>query len=91
MVAICKIDKLGRMVIPNGIRKQIGIDGEGLVEVRMEGGQAVIAAHEKHCFICGKTHKDKELMNLGKTSVFICTTCAREINDKAENVENKNE
>lgn len=50
---IRKIDELGRIVIPQGIRKALEIQSGDSVELCMEGDQLVIRKYTSTCVFCG--------------------------------------
>lgn len=49
-----KVDDLGRVVIPAGIRKSLGIREGDAVEVHVEGERIVLSRPREQCVFCGR-------------------------------------
>lgn len=50
-----RVDRLGRIVLPVGLRLQLRIDEDTLLEVCRNNHFMVLAKHEKGCVFCGAT------------------------------------
>ena len=51
--AFVNIDALGRLVVPAGIRKNLGITPDVQLELYMDGESIVIKKHYEGCIFCG--------------------------------------
>lgn len=68
---IREVDKLGRIVIPKQLRKELGIDSEGsIIAMFYDGKQIILKKAIPHCIFCGA---DSELNEF--ETKFICATC----------------
>jgi AbrB family transcriptional regulator, transcriptional pleiotropic regulator of transition state genes len=65
-----KVDDLGRVVIPAGIRRTLGIREGDALEVHVEGEQVIFAKPSDQCVFCGR---EDELRQFRKRSV--CRPC----------------
>lgn len=72
--AIRRIDELGRIVIPKGMRKVLGLNSNDEVDISMEDGCIFIKKKDPACLICGA--KGELIPFRGKT---VCKTCTEEI------------
>lgn len=73
---ICKIDKLGRVLIPKNLRTKLDLQVDDALEVFTDGDAVVLKKYRKRCVFCGAqedivTFKDKH----------ICRSCARELKE----------
>lgn len=50
-----KIDKLGRVVIPEEIRRVLNIEKQALLDVSVNGDKIILSKHNNHCVFCGST------------------------------------
>ena len=50
-----EIDKLGRIVIPKSIRKNLGIEDYDALELISEGDKIIIKKHVDGCIFCGSS------------------------------------
>lgn len=71
---IRKMDNLGRVVIPQELRKSLGIQGGDELELRVENGGLLLRKFEPGCVFCGKsddlvTYEEK----------YICGACLRNL------------
>lgn len=74
---IIKPDKIGRMVIPNNIRKQFGLlTGKEALSITVENDAIVLKAVYPKCEFCGTT---KNLRSLNDKSV--CIKCLIKLNE----------
>ncbi len=74
---LCKIDSLGRIVIPKQVRKQLGLHDGSVLELSSDDSKIVIVKHKKDCIFC---HKEVELTEFeGK---FLCKNCLKKLRDQ---------
>ena len=71
---ICKIDKLGRVLIPKNLRTRLDLRVDDPIEVFTEEDAIVLKKYRKRCALCGSeenlvTFKDKH----------ICRSCIAEL------------
>ena len=67
---ICKIDKLGRVLIPKNLRNRFDFQVDDPIEVFTDGETIVLKKYRKRCVFCGgeenvTDYKDK----------YICKDC----------------
>lgn len=65
-----KVDDLGRVVIPAGIRRSLGIREGDALEVHVEGEQVVFAKPIDQCVFCGREESLEPFRNK-----FVCQAC----------------
>lgn len=71
------LDKLGRIVLPIDMRKELNLSEKSLVNIYMgKQNQIIITKSEKICNICGSTEHLKELR---RKQFFICQKCKNAI------------
>lgn len=61
-----KVDDLGRVVIPAGIRRSLNIREGDAVEVAVEGDRVILSKPKDHCVLCGaldhlETYRSKRI------------------------------
>ena len=71
---ICKVDKLGRILIPKNLRKRFNLITDDPIEVFTDGDSIILKKYRDRCAVCGseddlQPFKDK----------FICVSCLDEI------------
>jgi AbrB family transcriptional regulator, transcriptional pleiotropic regulator of transition state genes len=66
-----KVDDLGRVVIPAGIRRSLGIREGDPVEVSVEGERVVLAKPRDACVFCGREEDDLT----GFRGRLVCRDC----------------
>lgn len=71
---ICKIDKLGRVLIPKALRTRLNLMVDDPIEVFTDGESIVLKKYRKRCAFCGAD--DKVVEHKGK---FICRGCLDEL------------
>ena len=74
------IDDLGRIVIPNDIRKQLGTKSGDKFNVELDGKKVIITPAESRCVFC-----DKPTDNLIVQNLCICKKCADIIVERSVN------
>lgn len=72
--AIRRIDELGRIVIPKGMRKVMGLNSNDEVDISMEDNCIFIRKKDPACLICGT--KGELIPFRGK---MVCKACTAEI------------
>jgi transcriptional pleiotropic regulator of transition state genes len=70
-----KVDDLGRVVIPAGMRRALGIGDGDEVEVRLEGDHLVIAKPSERCVFCGSPESLTQWRD--KAVCWSCTAALR--------------
>jgi len=78
-----KIDKLGRVVLPAEMKKELGLSNEQKVEFHFDGDSIVIKKYKEHCAFCDSKedlteYKRKDESGEILTS-YICKNCLAEI------------
>lgn len=69
-----KVDNLGRIVIPMGLRRTLNLAEKDCLEIFTDGGQIVLRKYEPGCLLCGEL---KGVVNYkGKN---ICKKCFEEM------------
>lgn len=69
-----KIDELGRVVIPNDMRKALGISARDVLTVYVDENKIVLEKEESMCALCGNREGLAEFD--GK---HVCGACIRRI------------
>lgn len=72
-----KVDDLGRVVIPAGIRRSVGIREGDAVEFHVEGEQVILAKPIDQCVFCGEAEGVEEFRDRP-----VCPRCASELADR---------
>ena len=69
-----KVDELGRIVIPIGLRRTMDIEEKDALEIFVDGDKIILKKYEPACLFCGNA---EEVVNYkGKN---ICRACAAEL------------
>ena len=71
MEVIRTIDKLGRIVLPMDIRKQLNLEGEADVTISLSGNAIMVKGLEGACKICGSVK--------GVSDMKVCSECIQKI------------
>ena len=71
-IAVKKIDKLGRIVLPMDYRRALGLSEEADVTLEIEGNTIVIRGVNNTCRLCGCGSVVSE-------SLMVCADCIRNI------------
>lgn len=71
-----KIDKLGRLVIPKEVRRELGWGVEEPVEIFIDGKNVIVAKYTPVCILCGS---DKRLTRYRDKN--ICNDCIGKIRE----------
>lgn len=70
-----KVDDLGRVVIPAGVRRSLGIREGDELEVSVEGEQVILAKPTEHCVFCGSDDGPLEAFR----SRRVCRPCVASV------------
>lgn len=71
---VCKIDKLGRVVIPKPLRTKYDLHTDDAIELFTEPDAIVLKKYRMNCIFCGN---DDDLSDFkGKT---VCQNCLNEL------------
>jgi len=71
---LCKIDKLGRMVLPKIIREKFELSEGDAVELFTENDKLILKKYRPSCIFCGEADDLIEFK-----SRIVCQKCANEI------------
>jgi AbrB family transcriptional regulator, transcriptional pleiotropic regulator of transition state genes len=74
-----KVDDLGRVVIPAGIRRSVGIREGDAVEFHVEGEQVILAKPIDQCVFCGEAEGVEEFRDRP-----VCPRCVGELADRRD-------
>ena len=74
-----KIDQLGRLVVPNQLRRELGIGRGDPVEIFVDSDNIVLAKYEPKCVFCGAV---AEWMFRERP---VCEACREELKARNEN------
>lgn len=69
-----KVEKLGRVVIPSKIKKNLGISDGEEVDIKQVGNRIIISKSSNQCALCGNR---EELTKFGGN--YVCKKCAKTI------------
>lgn len=81
------LDAQGRVILPNHIRKELGLEGGSAVDVRLEdNGTITIQPAENRCVICGEKGDGSKVfeVKIGSCTKHICLDCAKAIVEKSK-------
>lgn len=70
-----KVDDLGRVVIPAGVRRSLGIREGDALEVCVEGDQVILAKPRDRCVFCGS--EDEPLQSF--RGRVVCRSCVASV------------
>jgi transcriptional pleiotropic regulator of transition state genes len=73
---IRSIDRIGRLVIPIELRRELGLNTGEPVQMYVENNRVIVEKYKKRCFICGKSASSYNVIH-GKK---ICNECKAELN-----------
>lgn len=71
---ICKIDKLGRVLIPKTLRKKLEFQVDDPIEVFTEDDAIILKKYRKRCAVCGS---DEDIIEFHDK--HICRSCLDEL------------
>lgn len=74
---LCKIDSLGRIVIPKQFRKHLGLHDGSVLELSSDDNCIIIKKHQESCVFCQSTSDLTEFEGR-----FICRTCLNKLKEK---------
>ena len=73
---IRSIDRIGRLVLPIELRRELGINDGEPVQMYVENGKIIVEKYIKRCFICGRSSDEYTTIKNKR----ICQNCKNEIN-----------
>lgn len=73
---IRSIDKIGRLVIPIELRRELGLNTGEPVQMYVEGNRVIVEKYKKVCFICGRSSSSYNVIHNKK----ICNACKADLN-----------
>ena len=77
------IDRMGRVVIPNEIRRQLRMENDlDEFEIFMEGDKVILKKYQPACFFCGQL-SDSVMLN----GYNVCTDCIDKLNELKKTIE----
>ena len=68
-----EVDKMGRIVIPREIRKQLNVDS---FEIYMDGEKVILEKHKPTCIFC-----DSPAESVQYKDCYVCKDCLENLND----------
>lgn len=71
------LDKLGRVVLPIELRRNLGINDHDPLEIFVEGDKIILGKSGPRCVLCGES---KNLVNLKNKSV--CCECIEYVKER---------
>lgn len=74
-----RVDRLGRIVIPKGVRDRMHLEPGSPLAFAVDGSSLVLLAERPACIFCGR--QDQLRPHGGR---FICAQCARAVAGPAE-------
>lgn len=82
----CKLDHVGRMVLPHPLREKYGLlvpKGETVkVELLEEGGYIILRKYEPGCIFC---HEIRDILPFKER--YICRACLAQLNKTAQSTQ----
>ena len=73
---LCKVDALGRIVIPVRLRRSLGLKTNDPLEVYTNDDEIVLRKYIPVCVFCGS---EEELITY--KSKYVCVECAKELGE----------
>ena len=71
---LCKVDALGRIVIPVRLRRSLGLKTNDPLEVYTNEDEIVLRKYIPECVFCGR---EEDLVSY--KSKYVCASCAAEL------------
>lgn len=71
---ICKIDRLGRILIPKNLRQKLDLAVDDPIEVFTDGDALVLKKYRRKCALCGS---DEDVISFKEK--YICRSCIDEL------------
>lgn len=79
-----EVDKMGRVVIPKEIRKQLQIEsGIDSFEIYMDGDKIILKKYQPSCVFC-----DSLADSVSYAGYSVCHECIKKLNDASEQKNN---
>jgi len=70
-----KVDELGRVFISIGLRRELGINGYGGVDIYVDQEVIVLKRHKELCVICGNVAEDQTSRIFPRTGLRAHMSC----------------
>lgn len=74
---IRSVDKIGRLVIPIELRREMGLNTGEPVHMYVQDGKVIVEKYKKKCFICGQGAESYTTVH----SKRICNACKAALNE----------
>ncbi|WP_317845482.1 AbrB/MazE/SpoVT family DNA-binding domain-containing protein [Schnuerera sp. xch1] len=74
-----KVDRLGRVVIPIELRRNLDIDEKDALEIFIDGEHIILKKYEPACIFCGQAKDVTTFKNKN-----ICPSCLEELDNLIE-------
>lgn len=71
---ICKIDKLGRVLIPKNLRMRLDLQVDDPIEIFTDGEDLVLRKYRKRCAFCGSEDDVRPFRDK-----YVCAKCIEEL------------
>ena len=78
-IIVHEVDKMGRIVIPREIRKQLNVDS---FEIYMDGEKVILEKHKPTCIFC-----DSPAESVQYKDCYVCKDCIENLNDIKDTAE----
>ena len=77
------VDKMGRVVIPKEIRKQLKVENDvDSFEIYMDGEKVILEKHKPTCIFC-----DSPAESVQYKDCYVCKDCIENLNDIKDTAE----
>jgi transcriptional pleiotropic regulator of transition state genes len=73
---IKKIDNLGRVVVPKGVRQMLGLKPGDALDVEVDSGRLLLSPHNDGCTFCGEEESLKLFANKS-----VCPGCLAQLRE----------
>ena len=74
--SICKIDKLGRVLIPKNLRQRFDLNAEDPIELFTDGDAIVLKKYRKKCAFCGS---EEDVISFKEK--YVCRDCINKLSE----------
>lgn len=70
-VGMCRVDKMGRFVIPKKLRCEMALNTGTELEIYVNGNSVILEKLENRCVFC----RQKEDLRATLNGLYVCTKC----------------
>jgi transcriptional pleiotropic regulator of transition state genes len=70
-----RVDRLGRVALPNRIRRQLGIAGHDPLEIWVNGEAIILQRLTVRCLFCGRGAGVRQQEGVVLGGKFVCRSC----------------